>query len=234
LEKTLFGGYSKIKFNYTLRKFYWNLHSYTWDDYLHLTDYAKEIEEITQIAEKYKTGDHPALLDLGCATGSYSFTLAKKHFQVTGIDYAIKMICKANKREKDSDIRNVSFLHADYNRGLNFNSSQFDFVLSAHTIQGKGNRTQIIKEINRVLKRDGYFLLVVKKKSPKKVPEIKESKIFLRFLLKTIKLLFLSGNRKIFYDTDSIQSQSESLGFTTVHKSETLHNQIILFKKTVD
>jgi 2-polyprenyl-3-methyl-5-hydroxy-6-metoxy-1,4-benzoquinol methylase len=88
LEKTFYSGYSKNKFQYLIRTYYWNLHSSTWDDY-------------------------PALLDLGCATGSYSFVLAKKHINVTGLDYAIKMMRKVEKKGQDSNIKNVSFLNAD-------------------------------------------------------------------------------------------------------------------------
>lgn len=234
MEKPRLPRKSTNKCIYTFTKFYWNLHSYTWDDFLESTDYAAEIEEIVNIADKYKTNATPTLLDLGCATGSYSLAFAGKHFNVIGIDYAGKMIRKAVEKAKENRVNNVSFVVADFTKRLNFTSSQFDFVLSAHTKLGKGNKSELIVEISRVLKKGGYLLLVVKKQSTKKIHAIIDKKILIRFILRLLKMVFFSRHRKWAVDTGEIQSQIESFGFKSFYTSSTLNNNIMLFKKTSD
>jgi len=219
-------------FTYTLRKVYWNLHSFTWDEYLETTNYAEEIEEIAQIAEANIETGCPALLDLGCATGSYSLALAKRKFNVTGIDYAVKMIRKAGRKALDADIQNISFTVSDFNKGLNFASSKFDFVLSAHTVIGAEDFSGILKEVRRVLKPDGIFFVVAKKPGSKKISPAKDTNIFLGLLLKATKLLCFLGHKRFYYDPETTQQIIESIGFKFYYKSETCNNNIILFKKT--
>jgi SAM-dependent methyltransferase len=216
-----------------LRKFYWNLHSYTWDEFLDSTDYSTEIDDIVQIAEKHKTTNHPTLLDQGCATGSYSIAFSKRNYTVTGIDYAPKMVRKAKMNANIHDLNNISFLISDYNKGLDFKSTHFDFVLSAHTNLDINNNSDIIREIKRVLKNDGILLVVVKRINPKKVSMVIDNKIFLRLFLWLIKSTFFSGHRKRLIDIRKIQTQIESMGFAVICKADTIYNNVLLFKKNL-
>ncbi len=221
----------KEKAQYFLRKIFWNLQSFTWDDFLDSTGYGKEIEEIASFAADNKLTEQPKLLDLGCATGSYSIVLAQKQFSVTGIDYAVKMIHAAEKKASASGISNVSFQVSDFNRGLNFQTAYFDFVLSAHTLEGIADISGFITEIKRVLKPGGSFLLVVKKKKTIKTIKKRNFKTFLAYLIRLSRGVVFSGTRNFSRDIDGLLSKIESLELTVHKRMETLYNYVILFRK---
>lgn len=207
------------------------MHSLNWDDYLDSTGYVSEIEEICKIIEKSKTAANPYLLDIGCATGNYSIAFAKRHYNVAGIDYAKGMIGKAVKKAETLKLSNVSFHLGDFNQGLNFSPSKFDFVLSAHTFQGVKEKDEFIKEISRVLKNEGYLFIVTKKKRFNRNHKKKNKKVLLSLIIDIIKLLIFPGYRKTLFDIDLIKSQVEGQGFIGGYQTETLTNHIILFKK---
>ena len=66
-------------------------------------------------------------IDLGCGTGDNAIYLARKGFDVTGLDYAEAAIEKARARAKDSGVQ-VSFIVDDLT-DLRHVSGAFDFLL---------------------------------------------------------------------------------------------------------
>jgi 2-polyprenyl-3-methyl-5-hydroxy-6-metoxy-1,4-benzoquinol methylase len=44
-------------------------------------------------------------LDIGCGTGNYSLFLAKKGFQVTGIDFSTKALAVARRRARQNALK---------------------------------------------------------------------------------------------------------------------------------
>lgn len=218
-------------FIYSIRKLYWNLSSFSWDEYLETTNYASEIEKLVQVIMTKKVGETPFLLDIGCATGNYAIAFAEKNYNVTGIDYAPNMIDKAQRKAQTKTAENISFQVADFNDGLNFNSSHFDCVLAAHILHGASDVDKVLSEVKRVLKDDGLFLLITKKRKDKSISARKKSKSFLSFLLKTLKPVIFPGYRNRYFDIPLLQTRVESFGFTLISKSESGNNHTLLFKK---
>ena len=66
-------------------------------------------------------------IDLGCGTGENAIYLARRGFDVTGVDYAEAAIEKAQRRAKDSGVR-VNFIVDDLTN-LRHVSGTFDFLL---------------------------------------------------------------------------------------------------------
>lgn len=216
---------------YLLRKIFWGLHSYTWDEFLDTTEYASEIREIINIAAKSAAAENPLVLDIGCATGSYSIEFAKKNFSVTGIDYSPFMIRKARKKADTLNLKNAVFNITDYNEGLSFSDSYFDIVIAAHIFEGTINKNRLVAQIHKVLKSNGLLLLVTKKKRFKKNPAKKKSKSVAGYLVNIIKPYIFSGYKKLNFNIDSFIGAIEKEGFKVHSKSETIGNHVIIFRK---
>lgn len=73
---------------------------------INYSDWADFIEKI--IEREYKIGKPELVLDLGCGTGSMTFELAKRGYDMTGVDYSSEMLDIARDRAeaegKSSDI----------------------------------------------------------------------------------------------------------------------------------
>ena len=73
---------------------------------INYSDWADFIEKI--IEREYKLGKPELVLDLGCGTGSMTLELAKRGYDMTGVDYSSEMLDIARERAenegKSSDI----------------------------------------------------------------------------------------------------------------------------------
>jgi len=88
-------------------------------------DYRGETDYICGLLEKFAPGAK-SILDLGCGTGRHAVSLAKRGFDVFGVDFSTKMIVKAKERKTQLSSQvsqNVNFEVADIcklNIGKNF------------------------------------------------------------------------------------------------------------------
>lgn len=102
------------------------------------------------------------VLEVGCGGGRATIPLKKMGYDITGIDIVPKMIelSRKNACEYNADIR-FSVMDAS---DLSFDDSSFDAVLFLYngieSVPGEEKRTQVLKEVHRVLKKSGVFLLV--------------------------------------------------------------------------
>ena len=68
-------------------------------DYARWADFIEEI-----ISREYKVGKPELVLDLGCGTGSMTLELAKRGYDMTGIDYSCEMLDVARNRAIDAGL----------------------------------------------------------------------------------------------------------------------------------
>jgi SAM-dependent methyltransferase len=93
-------------------------------------DYEGESEYIHQLIQKYVPGSK-SILDLGCGTGAHALFLAKKGYQVYGVDRSKTMLAKARERLRDLDSmigKRLSFSIGDV-RSIRL-GRKFDVVIS--------------------------------------------------------------------------------------------------------
>ena len=98
-------------------------------------------------------------LDFGCGAGRSTRFLRELGFEVTGVDVAEDMIRKARELDPSGDYRLIpgddlsTLLHGTY-----------DLVLAAFTfdnIAGRENKVRILRDLGRLLNREGRLLQIV-------------------------------------------------------------------------
>jgi len=112
------------------------------------------------LIDKYFKKDSK-ILDIGCGTGRTTFQLAKKGYNIIGIDIVPVMIESAKELNKEFNARiEFKVMNATY---LEFENETFDGAIFSFCgwdqIPKKENRLKALKEIYRVLKYYGHFIL---------------------------------------------------------------------------
>jgi 2-polyprenyl-3-methyl-5-hydroxy-6-metoxy-1,4-benzoquinol methylase len=98
-------------------------------------------------------------LDLGCGTGTNVITMAKKGWQVTGVDYASLAISTAQKKARAAGVT-VVLRVADVIR-LDELTGPFDFILDLgcfHSLNGI-EKNGYLDQINHLISESGHWLL---------------------------------------------------------------------------
>lgn len=113
-----------------------------------------EVRQLRQISD---LGINKNILEIGCGNG-FGTTLIRKYFlpkKITAIDLDNKMITIARKKYANS---HVKFLQADVEK-LPFSNNSFHAVFDFGILHHVPNWKKALKEIHRVLKKDGQFIM---------------------------------------------------------------------------
>lgn len=96
------------------------------------------------------------ILDLGCGMGWTSIFLAKRGYEVIGVDISDCAIENANKIKKQEKTKNLDFLAGDYEK-LNFNND-FDVVLFFDSLHHSLDENAAIRSAFNALKKEGMLI----------------------------------------------------------------------------
>jgi len=119
----------------------------------------REIRVFALEFAEIKKGDK--VLDICCGTGDQAFYYAQNGAIVTGIDINPKMIEVAQSRKQKQGVSDIYFKVADA-ATLPFEDHIFDIAsisLALHEIESF-KRDTVISEMKRVVKKDGYLILI--------------------------------------------------------------------------
>jgi ubiquinone/menaquinone biosynthesis C-methylase UbiE len=116
-----------------------------------------DIEEIVAIFQKKK---FRKILDLGCGTGRHIIYLSKKGFEVYGLDASPKGLEIAQQWLVEENLEAKLIQHRIENQ-FPFVDDYFDAVISIQVIHHNLMKDILltVKEIERVLKKDGYIFI---------------------------------------------------------------------------
>ncbi len=108
---------------------------------------------------KFKKSGITSVLDLGCGAGRHSIYLAKKGFDVVGVDSSLSALKLANKWVIAENLKNAVFTQATMT-DIPFRDRQFDSVISVSVIHHalKRDIVKTMNEIHRIIKENGFFL----------------------------------------------------------------------------
>ena len=111
------------------------------------------------ILESLKPG---LILDIGCGTGEQSLFLAKRGYQVVGVDISREMLARANENAKEGKLKdNLSLVIASA-EALPFRDKSFEGLISIFGVFNHIPRAEhAFRETHRVLKRGGRAIFTV-------------------------------------------------------------------------
>ena len=98
-------------------------------------------------------------LDLGCGTGTNAIALAKRGWQVTGVDFARSALRAARSKAKTAGVQ-VNFHYADVSK-LTGISGPFNLVLDIGCFHGlpATAKTRYLANLDHLLSAEGSFML---------------------------------------------------------------------------
>lgn len=115
--------------------------------------------EVEQIMRWLHLSERDLILDLCCGTGRHTISLARQQLHVVGVDLSKTLLSHA---VRDAEDLQIPFVHGDMRR-LPFVDQSFTVVLNLFTSFGyfteDENNEQVLREIARVLKPGGRFLI---------------------------------------------------------------------------
>lgn len=95
-------------------------------------------------------------LDVGCGTGRFAKVLAKKVGHLTLLDPSKKALAVAKKNLKN--FKNIQFINQSVS-SMPFKGKDFDFIYSLGVLHHVPNLDLALKDIYKVLKKKGLFLI---------------------------------------------------------------------------
>ncbi len=130
-----------------------------YDDLYCNKDYRAECDFLEKIFKKYGQKKLHSILDLGCGTGGHGLILAKRGYQMTGIDLSKEMIAIA-KRKNEREKTGISFSVGDI-RSLNLRKT-FDAAISMFAAISYLTTNQELysafRTVSRHLEKNGIFV----------------------------------------------------------------------------
>ncbi|MGZ9586435.1 class I SAM-dependent methyltransferase [Paenibacillus marinisediminis] len=123
------------------------------------------ISEVNFVIEELMLAEGSSILDIGCGTGRHSIELAKRGYQVTGVDISSGMLIEANNMATEANV-NVEWVHCD---AVKYTPTKtFDTVIclceGAFGLVGRDEEPiehdmAILNNISDALKPKGRFIL---------------------------------------------------------------------------
>ena len=110
--------------------------------------------QLNKIDEIIKSNNFKNVLELGSGQGANMAYLAKRNpnIKFTGIDL-YPSLDKKNRKY------NINLISGDYHNLESIESNSVDIVYAVETLCYSTNKNQIFKEVSRVLKKDGIFII---------------------------------------------------------------------------
>ena len=103
------------------------------------------------------------IVDMGCGNGRHLIICAEYSKHVIGLDLSKELLFIAKNKMEEKNIKNAIFLHSDV-KFIPIKNETVDAILyiaSLHNISGRHNRIQSLRELKRILKKDGVALISV-------------------------------------------------------------------------
>ncbi|MGH9227153.1 MAG: class I SAM-dependent methyltransferase [Acidimicrobiales bacterium] len=122
-----------------------------------------ELDRLLAREEAARQRPYGSALDLGCGSGQWSIELARRGWQVVGVDVVAKAIRRARRRARDEGV-DVTFVEGDvtalHDAGI---GSGFSFVLDIECFNHLGDeqRASVGREVNAVTTSDATMLMLV-------------------------------------------------------------------------
>ena len=123
-------------------------------------DVAREVDFLERVFSQCSQVSVRRVLDVGCGTGIHSIELARRGYEVLGVDLSQKMIEVAREKSRAAGVTGVYFLQADATR-LEF-EEEFDAAIAMYGVISyftrDENLLEFLRSLRRALKKGGVFV----------------------------------------------------------------------------
>jgi SAM-dependent methyltransferase len=142
-------------------KFAYSIGFHPWEDAERHTPFVEKITEIFEREESGKSVPFGKALDLGCGNGVWGINLAKRGWDVTGVDKVDKALQRAQERIEEDNV-NIKLVKDDVTE-LHSIGKDFKFILDTGTFHGlTGEHKRAMgKAVNKIADQDASILLLV-------------------------------------------------------------------------
>jgi cyclopropane fatty-acyl-phospholipid synthase-like methyltransferase len=147
-------------------RLHWNLeksrslHYGYWDDTTH--NFHEALLNINNVIARHATiTKHDVALDAGCGVGGSAIWMAKNiGCKVTGISLSKRQVSLATESAKKEKVDHlVTFLQKDYT-ATGFADNSFDVIWAIESVCYVKDKSEFLKEANRILKKGGRLVVV--------------------------------------------------------------------------
>ena len=115
--------------------------------------------DLQRLAERLADFPQAHVLDMGCGAGHASFAAAGQVAQVTAYDLSSQMLEVVAEAAKAKGLSNVA-TRQGYAESLPFDDASFDVVISRYSAHHWHDVGQALREVKRVLKPGGVFIIM--------------------------------------------------------------------------
>ena len=121
----------------------------------HVHAQGEDLAQMVDLAQPQKSW---RVLDAGCGAGHTALTFAPHVAHVTGVDLSEAMLAQCRQNAAARGLTNTDFRRGDV-ENLPFDDASFDLVVSRYSAHHWPQPQQALREIRRVLRPDGQFVL---------------------------------------------------------------------------
>jgi cyclopropane fatty-acyl-phospholipid synthase-like methyltransferase len=141
--------------------FAYSIGFHPWEDAEQHSPFVEKITEMFEREENGSTAPFGKALDIGCGSGVWGINLAKRGWDVTGIDIVDKALQRAQERIKQENV-NVKLIKDNVTE-LHKIGEGFKLVLDTGTFHGlnRAQRMAMGKAVNNIASQDATVLLLV-------------------------------------------------------------------------
>ena len=139
-----------------------SVYANAYDSLYHDKDYSAECDMLESIFRRHASEPIKSILDLGCGTGNHVIPLAKRGYQLTGVDVSEEMLTEARRKSQESNLEpQPVFFHGDIcsievNR--EFDAALLMFAVLSYQIEN-ANVLAALQTARKHLRRDGLLIM---------------------------------------------------------------------------
>ncbi|MRS91067.1 methyltransferase domain-containing protein [Enterobacteriaceae bacterium RIT714] len=115
--------------------------------------------DLERLSERLAAFPQAHVLDMGCGAGHASFVAAQHVAQVTAYDLSSQMLDVVTQAAQDRGLKNMT-TRQGYAESLPFADEYFDIVISRYSAHHWHDVGQALREVKRVLKPGGIFIIM--------------------------------------------------------------------------
>lgn len=156
------------------------------------------------------------ILDVATGTGDLAIAAMKINpKQIIGIDIAEQMLEAGKKKIEDLKLSDTISLQVADSEDLPFSDAMFDAVTCAYGVRNFEHLEAGLKEMNRVLRKDGK-VIILEFSHPSKFPVKQFYNFYFKYILPTLGKIVSKSNNAYSYLPESVMAFPQGKDFTDI------------------